>query len=131
MPGFLIGIVVIGALVYWLHQKSRRAEAECFRLLGLAAVSNGPRTSGQSAEGFDYFEQVVAEGTLHGVAAQLSVRNVRSGGLARARRDRGSLTVLSLTLSRPPSAPLRLQPAGIMRAARLRFLALTPACGRH
>ncbi len=117
MTGFIIGIVVIGGLWYWLSQLSRKAEGECIALLGLSAVSRGAQTRGQSAEGLDYVERVIADGSLHGVAAQLSSRNIRSDRVARAKRDRGAFTVLSMQLSRPPPAPLRLQPAGVARAA--------------
>lgn len=117
MTGFVIGIAVLGGLFYWLYQRSRKSEAECIALLGFSAVSHGAQTRVHSAEGFDIFERLIAGGTLHGLAAHLSVRNVRSGGIARTKRDRGALTVLSLQLTRPPPEPLRLQPAGLMRVA--------------
>jgi hypothetical protein len=116
MAGFIVGIVVLFGLFYWIYQQSRKTNAECIALLGFSAIDNGVEKRGQSAEGFDVFERTIAEGKLHGLPAQLAVRNIRSGGIAHAKRDRSALTVLSLQLLRPPAATLRLQPAGVMRA---------------
>jgi hypothetical protein len=117
MVAFLVGVAAIVAAVYWLHLKSRRDAAECAALLGLSTMVTGRTERGTSAEGFNYHESVVAEGLFHGTPAALSVRNIRSAGIATAKRDRGSFTVLTFAPAMPIPISLRLQPAGAMHVA--------------
>ncbi len=115
---FLIGLAVLGGVLFWLYRMKSADVAACAAVLGLAPAASRS-TRGTTAEGFEFHETLLLAGTLHGCVAEVAERRVRYnlGRPSGARRQQGSLlSVLRLTALSPRVATFRLQPAGMMGA---------------
>jgi hypothetical protein len=115
---FLIGLAVLGGVLFWLHRMKSADVAACAAVLGLSPAGTRS-TRGTTAEGFEFHETLTLAGTMHGCAAEVAERRVRynRGRPSGARRQQGSLlTVLRLMAVTPRAVTFRLQPAGMMGA---------------
>ncbi len=111
---FLVGLVLLGAALWWLFRLKQRDLRECREVLGLAPASGAPVERGTTPEGFAYVQRAELRGTLLGRPATLAQRDVRYPRGSQYRRRGSAFTVLELALDRPARASLRIQPAGVL-----------------
>jgi len=111
---FFVGLLAFALALYYLYRLRQTDDADAAAALGLALVARGEKHRGATPEGINYYERVIAEGRLHGAAAQLASRVTRSILFPKAQRSVTSFTVLYLRPARRLPVTMRLQPAGVL-----------------
>jgi hypothetical protein len=112
--GFVVGLILFGVALWFLFRLKQQDLANCQQVLGLAPAAKTAVERGTTPEGFAFVDQLVLQGTMHGLPASLTHRTVRSPIAPKMQRKGSSFTVLSFTLARPARINLRIQPAGML-----------------
>lgn len=112
--GFVVGILLFAAALWYLYHLKQQDLAHCQQVLGLTPVKGAAVERGTTPEGFAFIDQVVLQGVMHGLPATLLHRTVRSPIAPKMQKKGSSFTVLSFDLARPPRVSLRIQPAGML-----------------
>lgn len=111
---FVLGMVAIGAVLWWLARLKRRDIADCRAVLAFDPAPPSSSLHGTTPEGFACVEHTLLRGVMFGRPATLSDRTVRFPKGAKYRRGGSQFTVLAVALAAPAHVSLRLQPAGIL-----------------
>lgn len=112
--GFVVGMLLFAAALWYLYHLKQQDLANCQQVLGLTPVKGATVERGTTPEGFAFIDQVVMQGVMHGLPATLVHRTVRSPIAPKMQKKGSSFTVLSFALARPARVSLRIQPAGML-----------------